>query len=245
MMHATVLCLLVGTLAGGATPKQEHSEQVAYELMIATQARDPSAYPLLEEVLRDMSDQTYIYFRDARLKAFEYIEATEQKRALPLLKEVASLPPPVGESLEAILDAIAIDGALGALIALGDEEAGELSRRHIFGHPAVQSGALRHLAALKMWNATPEVEDLFCTIEATGDLHVQIESAAAFLASSPETTDQVCPCFNRIREAFAEKFARARSEGNPLFMFYERLDASMRALDDRFGCTTRRPERGA
>ena len=68
MIRATVLCLLVGVLAGGATPEQEHSEQVAYELMIATQARDPSAYPLLEKVLEDMVDQTYIYFRDARLE---------------------------------------------------------------------------------------------------------------------------------------------------------------------------------
>jgi hypothetical protein len=228
------ICLLLATMTGGTDSREELNTKVAYKLWKATQERDPSAYPLVHEVLLDMTEQHYEYLRDVRLNAFDYIAATGDSRVLPLLKEIAKLPSASDDSVEAILDAYAISGALKALVSFRSEDAASINRRHVFGHPLVQTAAIDNLKHLRVWEATSDVEEMFCSTPPVGGNHVRLAAAAEFLDASPETSGAICPCIDATRNAFKEKIdAPLEGEGT---IIYEQLGKSMTALTARLGC---------
>jgi hypothetical protein len=221
-------------MTGGTDSREELNTKVAYKLWKATQERDASAYPLVREVLLDMAEQRYEYLRDVRLNAFDYIKATGDSRVLPSLKEIAKLPSADENTLEGVLDAYAISGALGALVDFGSDDAAELSRRHVFSHPFVQITALRNLKDLKVWEATQEIEELFCSTPAVGDNHVELSLAAAFLEASPETTSTICPCMKEVSTAFKEKI-EAPLVGSGTIT-YENLGKALKSLELSLDC---------
>jgi len=234
MRSLIAICLLLVTMTGGTDSREELNTKVAYKLWKATQERDASAYPLVREVLLDMAQQRYQYLRDVRLNAFDYIKATHDSRVLPLLKEIAKLPSADENTLEGVLDAYAIMGALSALVTFGADEAAELSRRHVFSHPLVQVTAIRNLTHLAVWEATPDVEQVFCSTPRVSANDVELAQAAKFLEASPETSLSICPCIDATRSAFKEMIgAPLEGEGT---IFSEQLGKSLTALTARLGC---------
>jgi hypothetical protein len=181
-----------------------------------------------------MAERRYEYLRDVRLNAFDYIEATGETRVLPLLKEIAKLSSADEDTLEGVLDAYAIRGALNALFNFGSDDAAALSRRHVFGHPLVQLTAIRNLTKLAAWEATPEVEEVFCSTPPVGDNHVELARAAEFLEASPETSSAICPCIDEIGAAFRKEIEVSGTD--PLYDFFRELDESMKAITARLGC---------
>lgn len=214
----------------------EDSSETVHRLSAAAERTDTSEFPLAERVLRDMAAPRYDYSRDVRTVTFDYLRATHDPRALPWLRRIARLPSRDSEQPNATLDSYAIGGALSLLAELDADQAAVWSREHIGSHPFVQNVALRILEELSAWEATADVEELFCSPPKNLDHHVQLTLAAEYLAASPATATSTCPCISGIREAVAKEIEASSSD--ELDLRYEALSKAAAHLAERLECPT-------
>jgi hypothetical protein len=226
--------LLLVALGGGIHASQGLTVATYQRLSRAAVHHDASAYPLAHDVLLDIADRRYTYYRDARVAAFEYIRAMKTKKAMPLIKEIAKIPTTDEDSLKNVLDAWAVREALDTLLSLGSKETAELSRHQLFGHPFVQLMAIQNLEELEYWDATPDVERMLCSTPPDGDHHVELKAAGEFLEASPDTSHAICACLDKISIALGDKFyAPIKKTASP---FYRPLGDAVAALGARLNC---------
>jgi hypothetical protein len=189
----------------------------------AIQDRDRAeALELVDAVLADSLRHTHRYGYYSRRSAFQAISDLKLTESAGLMRQVAAMPyePPSARSpadpegdkarsYRALLDEIAITGALDNLTLLGDSEAPRLNRQQMISPanaPLIRGRAIANLMTLKEWDATDDVRQILRDTEPSSEAVTYLIEAVKFLARSPGAGEADCSLLPRLKAGYVPCF---------------------------------------
>jgi hypothetical protein len=195
-MRRSICAVLILSL-GCATPQRRSNETIALFLAHGTDASDPRLSPIIERVLTDIEQGTYRYDDEVRKYVFDAISALrpQDDSLRARIRLIAKRPIPAGNSRPALLEFVAVLGALSLLTQLNDEDAVSLNTARLTD-TALRQAAIDDLRLLKAWEATDQAESAFAAFllrrrhDPTDP--VVLASYLLFLSESPRTSPSVC-----------------------------------------------------
>lgn len=223
--------LFMAVVAGGCISlTQKCSHGVADRLVVAWQAQDNSASPLIRQVLEDSLAKNYCYDMTTRADAFDLVDSLRLVDLAPLLREVAAMDYKRQRDFQQTWDLISIERALSALTEFRDPAAEQLNQKRLHSDTWLQVSVVENLQNLEAWDATAEVASLLGS-QPDAEHLLLISKVVTFLFQSPETTSDICSRLTTVAEAYGYCFTEADSAGQCV-----KFVLSMRALDVKLGC---------
>jgi hypothetical protein len=180
------------------------------------------ALELVDAVLADSLRHTHRYGYYSRRSAFQAISDLKLAESAGLMRQVAAMPyeppsargpaEPEGDkarSYRALLEEIAITGALDNLTLLGDSEAPRLNRQQMISPanaPLIRARAIANLTTLKEWDATEDVRQILRGTEPSSEAVTYLIEAVKFLARSPKAGEGDCSILPRLKSGYVPCF---------------------------------------
>jgi hypothetical protein len=188
-----LLCLALLVNLGCFTVHSNSNDETAAFLANVENPDDPRLPPVIDRVLSDVEEGTFRYDDQVRKYAFDAIRLLPRDIGIrKRVRLIAARPIPTGRSWHAVLEFVAVLGALGVLTELQDAEAVRLNQSRLTD-PLLEYTAVGDLRLLRAWSATAEVEWSFKNFR-----HRPVRDPATlasyllFLAESPSTSTSIC-----------------------------------------------------